>query len=333
MPLYSLNRSRRNAGRVVITIGDPFGIGPEVVLKALASPKLRGLANFIIVGDIPVLCAEAKVLKISLPRGEHVRFIDVGAIRREHDIKFGRQSRLSGRASLAYIDYALGLIKDGKADCLVTAPVSKEAISSAGVKFSGHTEYIAKAFKTDRFAMMLVGGPLKVTLATRHLPIKAVPKAVTKAEIVNCIGLSHEALKRYFGISRPRIGVASLNPHGGEGGSIGSEEERVIKPAVAQAKKRFKDITGPVSSEALFYEAFRGRLDCVIAMYHDQGLTPLKMIARDNSVNVTLGLPFVRTSPGHGTAFDIAGKGLANPESMTEAISLAIEMHRKGGRT
>lgn len=332
MPSYSLNRSRRYAGRVAITIGDPFGIGPEVVLKALASRKLRGLADFFIIGDRSALSSLPKLLGAALRLNPHVSIADLKLINGS-EIRWGRQSRLSGRASLAYIDYALGLIKDGKAGCLVTAPVSKEAISAAGVKFSGHTEYIAKAFRTDRFAMMLVGGPLKVTLATRHLPIKAVPKAVTKAEIVNCIGLSHEALKRYFGISRPRIGVASLNPHGGEGGSIGVEEERVIKPAVAQAKKRFKDITGPVSSEALFYEAFRGRLDCIIAMYHDQGLTPLKMISRDNSVNVTLGLPFVRTSPGHGTAFDIAGKGLADPGSMTEAISLAIEMHRKGGRT
>lgn len=327
MPSYSINKPR-----VAITIGDPFGIGPEVVLKALASRKLRGLADFFIIGDRSVLSSLPKLLVTALRLNPHASIVDPNLIN-SSEIRWGRQSRLSGRASLAYIDYALGLIKDGRADCLVTAPVSKEAISAAGVKFSGHTEYIARAFKTDKFAMMLMGGPLKVTLVTRHLPIKAVPKAVTKAEILTCIELSHKALKKYFGISRPRIGVASLNPHGGEGGSIGTEEKRVIKPAVAQAKKRFKDIVGPVSSEALFYEAFRGRLDCVIAMYHDQGLTPLKMLARDNAVNVTLGLPFVRTSPGHGTAFDIAGKGLANPDSMIEAINSAIEMNKKKRRS
>lgn len=334
MPSYSLNRpfkSRRYVGTVAITIGDPFGIGPEVVLKALASRKLRGLANFLIIGDRSVLSSFPKLLNAALRSNPHISIVDLRLIS-GGKIKWGRQSRLSGRASLAYIDHAIKLIKRGKADCLVTAPVNKEAISGTGVKFSGHTEHIAKAFKTDKFAMMLTGGPLRVTLVTRHLPIKTVPKAITKAEILNCIELSYAALKRYFGISRPRIGIASLNPHGGEGGSIGIEEEQVIKPAVAQAKKRFKDIVGPLSSEALFYEAFRGRLDCVIAMYHDQGLTPLKMLARDNSVNVTLGLPFVRTSPGHGTAFDIAGKNLANPESMIEAISLAIEMSKKGGR-
>jgi len=331
MPLYSLNKSRRIVGTVAITIGDPFGIGPEIVLKALASRKLRGLANFLIIGDRAVLSSLPKLLNTATRANPHISIADLRVIS-EDRIKLGRQSALSGKASLAYIDYALKLIKDDQADCLVTAPVSKEAISRAGVRFSGHTEYIAKAFKTDKFAMMLMGGPLRVTLVTRHLPLKAVAKAITEEEISDCIELSHAALQRYFGINRPRIGVASLNPHGGEGGSIGKEEERVIKPAVARAKKRFKDITGPVSSEALFYEAFRGKLDCVIAMYHDQGLTPLKMVARDNSVNVTLGLPFVRTSPGHGTAFDIAGKGLANAESMVEAINLAIEMHKKGGR-
>lgn len=332
MPSYSLNKSppsKISTKRltVAITTGDPFGIGPEIALKALASSKLRGRANFLLIGDGTVLSSLPKFLNTALRVNPHIRIADLGLIR-EDRIKWGRQSGLSGKASLAYIDYALKLIKSGRADCLVTSPVSKEAICRAGIKFSGHTEYIAKAFSTDKFAMMLIGGPLKVTLVTRHLPLKAVAKAVTVEGVSDCIELSYTSLKRYFGIRRPRIGVASLNPHGGEGGSIGKEEERVIKPAVARAKKRFKDITGPVSSEALFYEAFRGRLDCVIAMYHDQGLTALKMVARDNSVNVTLGLPFARTSPGHGTAFDIAGKGIANAESMIVAINLAINMGR-----
>lgn len=327
MPSYSLNKLR-----VAITIGDPFGVGPEIVLKALASRKIPRLANFLIIGDKAVLSSLPKFLNAAVRANPRISIIDLRLIS-EDRIKWGRQSSLSGRASLAYLDYALKLIKEGQADCLVTAPVSKEAISCAGVKFSGHTEYIAKAFGTDKFAMMLLGSPLKVTLVTRHLPLQSVAKAITKEEIYNCIELSHAALKRYFGIHHPRIGVASLNPHGGEGGSIGTEEERVIKPAAARAKKRFKDVIGPASSEALFYEAFRGKLDCVIAMYHDQGLTPLKMVARDKSVNVTLGLPFVRTSPGHGTAFDIAGKGIANAEAMIEAVRLAIDMHKKGGQS
>lgn len=316
---------------VAITIGDPFGIGPEIILKTLASKKLDRLANFLIVGDKSILVAISKLFKIDFMLRRNDLMFDLNLISKDK-IRFGHPSRFSGSASLAYIDCALKLIKEKKLDCLVTAPVSKEAINKSGVKFSGHTEYLAKKFGTKRFAMMLVGGPLRVTLVTRHISITSVPKAVTKKEILKCIDLSYKALKRYFRISHPKIGVASLNPHTGEGGSIGTEEETIIKPAVYEAKARFKNVVGPISSEALFYEAYRGNLDCVIAMYHDQGLTPLKMVARDKSVNVTLGLPFVRTSPGHGTAFDIAGKGIANADSMTEAINLAIQMVRKGER-
>ncbi len=351
MPSYRSSRPRRPEGpTVAITIGDPFGVGPEVVLKALASPtlsaiqksgtsrKLRGLgppfllkraglANFLVIGDLTALFAAAGGIKIP-PYGE-VRDLKIIA---KNKIRFGRVSRLSGSASLAYIDEALKLIKSGRADCLVTAPVSKEAISKAGISFSGHTEYIAKAFAADDYAMMLTGGPLKVTLVTRHLPLKDVAAAITVAGILKCVKLSHEALKVYFGIKRPRIGVASLNPHGGEGGRIGDEEMKIIKPALEKARRVFKDVTGPASSEVLFYDAFRGRLDCIVAMYHDQGLTPLKMVGRDDSVNVTLGLPFARTSPGHGTAFDIAGKDMADPRPMIEAILLAIDMYNKSKR-
>lgn len=330
MPSFRLNRrliSKRP--NVAITIGDPFGIGPEVALKALASRKLRGLANFLIVGDSSVLHFLSESLKINLSREDLI--FDLNLIDKR-EIKLGYPSRFSGKASLAYVDAALKLIKSKEADCLVTAPVSKEAINQSGVKFLGHTEYLAKNTKTQSFAMMLVGGPLKVTLVTRHIPINSVSSAITKSKILESIELSHKALRKYFGISRPRIGVASLNPHGGEGGSIGIEEKRIIKPAVCEAKRRFKNVVGPISSEALFYDAYRDRLDCIIVMYHDQGLTSLKMVARDKSVNVTLGLPFVRTSPGHGTAFDIAGKGIANPDSMIEAICLAIDMVKKGAK-
>jgi 4-hydroxythreonine-4-phosphate dehydrogenase len=174
--------------------------------------------------------------------------------------------------------------------------------------------------------MMLTGGPLRVSLVTRHIPLKDVPSVIMKRDILDCIELSYNAMKGVFGIPCPRIGVASLNPHGGEGGRIGREEIDIIAPAVRAAKRRFSGVVGPVSSEALFYSAYRGKLDCIIAMYHDQGLTPLKMIARDESINVTLGLPFPRTSPGHGTAFDIAGKGIADARPMEESIKAAVAM-------
>lgn len=326
MPSYRLNRDfKPERTRAVITIGDPFGIGPEITLKALAQSKLHRGASFLIIGDGSALYAASKKLNIDLKLGVNDHLYDLRYIE-DAKIRFGRPSEVSGRASLAYIDYGLRLIKAKEADCLITAPVSKEAIAKTGIKFSGHTEYIAETFKTDKFAMMLVGGPLRVILVTRHISIREVPRAIIKSEILKCIGLSHKALKEYFGIKRPKIGVTGLNPHGGEGGRIGNEEERVIKPAVKEARRYFKDIIGPSSSEALFYEAFHGRLDCIIAMYHDQGLTPLKMVARDNSVNITLGLPFVRTSPGHGTAFDIAGKGIADARPMIEAIEMAITL-------
>lgn len=321
--------SKKRAPRVAITIGDPFGIGPEIVLKALASHRIRGLADFLIIGDGSALAAASKTAAARLKLGRDDLLCDLDFISKGK-LEFGRPSGTSGRASLAYVDYALKLIREKRADCLVTAPVSKEAISLGGRKFKGHTEYIAGIFHTDKFAMMLVGGPLRVTLVTRHIPIKEVPEAITEKEILKSIELSHEALKVYFGIRSPKIGVASLNPHGGEGGSIGTEEKRIIGPALAKAKRRFSNLIGPVAAEALFNEAFKGNLDCIIAMYHDQGLTALKMIARDESVNVTLGLPFIRTSPGHGTAFDIAGKGVANSSSMIEAIIMAIEMYKKG---
>lgn len=327
----SSKSNRRKGPRVAITIGDPFGIGPEIVLKAMASRRLRGLANFLIVGDKSVLWSLSKSLKIDLKLKREDLILDLNLIDKSK-IRFGHPNALSGKASLAYIDYAIKLIGDNKADCLVTAPVCKNAINRTGVKFLGHTEYLAKKFKTKSFAMMLIGGPLRVTLVTRHIPINSVSSAITKREILKCIYLSHKALRKYFGINQPKIGVASLNPHGGEGGTIGIEEERIIKPAVKEAKSCLKEIVGPISSEALCYEAYKGKLDCIIAMYHDQGLTPLKMIARDESVNVTLGLPFIRTSPGHGTAFDIAGKGIADPNSMVEAINLAIEMIKEGGK-
>lgn len=331
MPSYRSNSSRpAPRPRVAITIGDPFGVGPEIVLKSV---KFLGReADFIIVGDSSVIAAAAKLPATpALPR--NVTLIDPYIIA-PSKVRFGCQSKLSGEASLTYLDLALGLIKEKKADCLVNAPLSKEAVSSTGINFIGHTEYIAGRFKVKDFAMMLIGGPLKVTLVTRHIPVKAVPKSLTKKEIIKAIRLSHEALVDYFGIPDPRIGVASLNPHGGEGGKMGREEIEVITPAVNEMKKRFKNITGPASSESLFYLAYRGRLDCVVAMYHDQGLTPLKMIARDNSINITLGLPFVRTSPGHGTAFDIAGKGIADRGPLTEAVKLAVDIFRKKkGRT
>ncbi len=268
---------------VLITAGDPRGIGPEVTKKALQDPEIRGLANFFVIEP-------------------------------------------EDRTGFDAIKKAVGLLKNKKADALVTAPVNKEAINRSGIFFQGHTEYLAKATDTKRFAMMLCGGKLKVTTVTRHIPLKKVSNILTQEKIIEASKLTDYALKKYFGINEPRIGVCALNPHCGEGGKIGKEEQNIIIPAIKKIKRYVSGIQGPISGDVIFYMAYHEKLDAVISMYHDQGLGPLKMVAFEKGVNVTLGLPFIRTSPDHGTAYDIAGKDMANPCSMKEAIKLAVKM-------
>ena len=288
------SRHRRGKARVIITMGDPSGIGPEVTLKALASPKVKGLANFLVIGEA-----------------------------------YAVKGRAAGKASIEYIDKAVELIRCGVADALVTAPVNKASIREAGISgFQGHTEYLAKKFKVKNFAMMFVGKSLRVTLVTRHVPLGRVPGLLNTGKVYDAIMLTHKYLKKYFRINAPKIAVCGLNPHAGEKGAFGDEEERVIAPAIKKARAAAKGICGPLSADTAFYEALNKRYDAVIAMYHDQGLAPFKMLYFDSGVNLTLGLPFVRTSPDHGTAFNIAGKGIADPASMIEAIRLACRLQR-----
>jgi 4-hydroxythreonine-4-phosphate dehydrogenase len=208
---------------------------------------------------------------------------------------------------------------------LATAPITKELLHRAGYPFVGQTELLAHLSRTKRFAMMLAGGPLRVALVTTHAPLREVAKLITARKIIEVVELSHEICRR-FGIKRPRIAVAGLNPHAGEGGLLGDEEGRIIAPAVKRAKRHGIVVSGPHSADTLFYRAAHGQFDAVVAMYHDQGLAPLKLIAFDNGVNLTLGLPFVRTSPDHGTAPDIAGKGIARPDGMIAAINMAARL-------
>jgi len=270
---------------VLITSGDPKGIGPEITKKALQDPKIKRLANFFVI--VP-----------------------------------------EDKTGFDAIQKAVGILKKGNAQALVTAPVNKEAINKSGIPFKGHTEYLAKSTNTKIFAMMLCGGPLKVTIVTRHVPLKKVSSILTQEKIIEAVRLTDACLKKYFGIKNPRIGVCGLNPHCGEGGKIGREEQDIIIPAIKKIRQFIPKIQGPISGDVIFYMAYSGKLDAVISMYHDQGLGPLKMTAFEKGVNVTLGLPFIRTSPDHGTAYDIAGKGIANSTSMKEAIKLAIAMHK-----
>ena len=305
-------------------MGDPSGIGPEVTLKALASPKVKGLADFLIIGDSAVLERAARDTGCRA----FARVLDMANVRGSV-FAYGKSRQESGRAAISYVEMALELIAAGEAGALVTAPVNKSSIQRSGITdFQGHTEYLAEAFKIKNFAMMFVGRDLKVTLASRHIPLRRVSAILDSGAVYNAISLTHKYLREYFRIRSPRIAVCGLNPHAGEGGAFGDEEAKIIAPAIKRALKFAKNIYGPIPADAAFYEALRKRYDAVIAMYHDQALAPFKMLYFDSGVNLTLGLPFVRTSPDHGTAFNIAGKGIADPSSMIEAVRLACRLRR-----
>ncbi|MES2922432.1 MAG: 4-hydroxythreonine-4-phosphate dehydrogenase PdxA [Verrucomicrobiota bacterium] len=281
--------------RIVITLGDPAGVGPEVIDLALAS------------ADIPTRI-EIEVL------GER----DAGTP--------GKPDARSAAAALAALDEAVRQLKDGRADAVVTGPVSKEGLQGLGFPFPGQTEYFADAFGVADYGMLLTGSTLTVGLATIHEPLARVPELLTVERIVR-IGLLTAAFLRRRGNKMPRVAVAGLNPHAGEGGAFGDEESRIIRPAIDALNQAAVGIfTGPAVPDAIFRDAAQGHHDAVVAMYHDQGLIPLKLLDFDTAVNVTLGLPKPRTSPDHGTAFSIAGKNLASPSSMIAAIRLACEL-------
>ena len=308
--------------RILITMGDPAGIGPEVTVKALSDPRISKLAHFQVVGDFFVIDKARKSLRTK----SEISLLDLANVRTTN-FAFGIQKPAFGKAAMEYIDKALGILKNREAAALVTAPVNKSSIRSAGFKeFEGHTEYLAQMSGTKEFAMMFVGKRLKITLVTRHIALRDVASAITIDSICRTIKLTHEHLKRYFGIENPRIAVVGLNPHASDNGLFGDEEERVIIPAIRKASIGIKNIYGPFPADAVFYETLKGKFDAVVAMYHDQALAPFKTLYFNDGVNLTLGLPFVRTSPDHGTAFDIAGKGIADPTSMKEAIKLACSL-------
>ncbi len=320
-----------------ITMGDPAGIGAEVIIKSLKQKSLRLKYSPVIIGDfsylkllIKKLSSPLKIISInkikdrkSLPV-DAVPVIDLKNLDNKK-IKFGICNAGYGKASYEYIAKAIELASYGFIDAIVTAPINKESFHKAHIPYTGHTEILAELTKTKKFAMMLVGGKLRVVLVTRHIPIKNVSKELTEGKVSTAIKLAHNAGK-YFNIPKPIIGVCGLNPHSGEGGTIGDEEIKIITPAIKKSQKTGINAMGPYASDTIFYKALKGNYDFVVVIYHDQGLIPLKALYFDEGVNVTLGLPFIRTSPDHGTAYDIAGKGIANPKSMQEAIKLAIRM-------
>lgn len=307
-----------------VTMGDPSGIGPEIILKALGRPEVLNLADFIVIGDSFVLnkCQSAKSQRVKESKSQRVTFFDLKNVSPKH-YKFGKVSAEYGRASMEYLDRALELLKSKKIDCLITAPINKEAINLAGYKFSGHTDYIAKSFCIKDAVMMLFNRKLRVSLVTQHIPLKEVSKSLKVGGILNVIRKTSYALKHLFAIENPRIAVCGLNPHASDNGVIGDEEERFIIPAIKKARLSHIAVTGPYPADTILRK--QDAFDAVVCMYHDQGLIPLKLTGFKDAVNITLGLSFVRTSPAHGTAFDIAGKNKAIPSSFIEAIKTAVK--------
>ncbi len=320
---------------LAIALGDPAGIGPEVSLKAIASELSLDEESYLLVGDEDLALQLNECLRLSLPLARH-RAGETARIQ-----VFNPAERLAtvpvagspeaARAALAWLRHGAERCLRGECSALVTAPVNKEAIIRSGEKsFVGQTELLSEMAGTERTAMMLLGCDergrwLRVALATIHVPIRDVAARLTKEKIEIAIELAARAC-RDLGLPRARVAVCGLNPHAGEGGKIGDEEITTITPAVAAMQQRGHDAHGPFAADALFYHVFRGDYDAVVAMYHDQGLVPLKMIGFEQGVNWTLGLPFIRTSPDHGTAFDIAGRGIANPSSMVAALRLAKQL-------
>lgn len=319
---------------IAISSGDPSGIGPEVALRALATMRGRDFVA-VVVGDAAQLPARAERVGPppwpSRPAGAVLGW-EVSRLRAA-ERRPGRPSKAGGRAQLAYVDAAADAVLAGAAAAIVTAPVSKAAIVAAhpGMDFIGHTEHLARRAGGAQVAMMFHGPRLKVALVTTHLPLARVPGALTRARIVEVGRLLCDALVAWFGVARPRIGVAALNPHAGEGGLFGDEESRVIVPAVRSLATRAPGGTfeGPIPADTVFRRAVEGSLDGVVALYHDQATMPVKLLDFRQAVNVTLGLPFVRTSVDHGVAYDIAGQGLADPASMRAAIRLAVEIAKR----
>lgn len=302
-----------------ITLGDPAGVGPEIVVASLVAMPAPWRARCTVYGDREPLDRAARTLGHSLP---DVRIVGSGA---GEGVTPGIPNENSGAAQVAYLEAAVAAARRGEHGALVTAPISKLWARRGGFPFLGHTEMLAQRLGARDVAMFFVGPKLKIALATVHRPLVEVVHELSTERIRTVIELVAASLTRDFALANPRIGVVGLNPHAGEDGLLGDEDEEIIKPAL-RAPCGAAHLSGPLVPDAAFRDHLHGRYDALVAMYHDQGLIPVKLVDFDESVNVTLGLPIVRTSPDHGTAYDIAGKGVARATSMQRAVALAIQM-------
>lgn len=312
--------------RIAISLGDPAGIGPEIVARAMAHSAMREAADYIILGHAITLQAGANTAGIDLHLSERGIDICEPVLPINASPPFGQWTAETGQISLDCVETGIALCLERKADALVTGPICKAAWKAAGAPWPGHTELLAERTGTDNFVMMLAGEKLRVALATIHEPLQRVPKLISTDRLVAIATVLDRDLRARFRFPRPHIAVLGLNPHAGEDGHMGREELEIIAPAVKAMQQRGIHATGPLPADTAFHHARRGAFDAVLAMYHDQGLAPLKTVAFDTGVNITLGLPILRTSVDHGTAFDIAGTGTASAASCIAAIETAIQL-------
>jgi 4-hydroxythreonine-4-phosphate dehydrogenase len=325
---------------IAITMGDPSGIGPEIIIKALQAPEVGQLCTPLVIGDRVALeralavCGSALEIR-EIRAVEELTAVPTGAVPllalsqlTLADMAYGAPSIAAGDAVYRYICHAAQLCQSGQVAAMATAPISKEAMHRAGHDYPGHTELLAELCDTDNFVMMLAGDVLRVSLVTIHEALHDVPRLVTFEQVLKTIRITAAAVVRLSGKPSPKLAVLALNPHCGEGGKFGNEETATIAPAIAAARLQGIDAEGPLSADTLFHFAQQGLYDGVVAMYHDQGLIPLKMLHFDDAVNITLGLPIIRTSVDHGTAYNLAGTGKASEKSLLAAIRMAVGMAR-----
>lgn len=323
---------------IIITMGDPCGVGPEIIMSALANRAVSARCTPVVLGDATAMQRAAAVCGSTLSIQEiaspeqacqapaaSIPLLPLTRLAVD-DMRYGHPTAASGDAVFRYIASAARFCLDGRAAAMVTAPINKHAMNLAGHDYPGHTELLAELCGTDDFVMMLAGSVLRVSLVTIHESLADIPGLVTINRVLKTIRITAAGVARLTGKERPRLAVLALNPHCGEGGIFGSEEQRIIAPAIAAAQSEGIDAVGPLSADTLFHFAQQGAYDGVVAMYHDQGLIPLKMLHFDDGVNITLGLPIIRTSVDHGTAYNLAGTGRASEKSMLAAIGMAVEM-------
>ncbi|MBI5192366.1 MAG: 4-hydroxythreonine-4-phosphate dehydrogenase PdxA [Nitrospirae bacterium] len=319
-----------------ITMGDPAGIGPEIIVKTLLESDVHKICRPVVIGDASVINKTLKNCKLSgeintvddvsghFPGRKVINILDLNNVDAD-GLQSGIPSKVCGTAAVEYIKKAAELAMSKKINAITTAPINKEVINAAGFSYPGHTEMLAELSGTKDFGLMMVGGGLKVILVTSHIALNNIPVHIRKGSVLRTIRLAHKAMG-YFDNHAPRIAVAALNPHAGEGRLFGTEEWDEIMPAILDARGEGMNVSDPMPADTLFYKTKEGYYDIVVAMYHDQGLIPIKLLAFGKAVNVTIGLPFIRTSVDHGTAYDISGKNCADPRSLIEAIKLAVEM-------